>query len=186
MADVINTRAYLSTSGSSSKAGIQRSVVVSRHTPPQTDVRTLMSIGSRRSHDGDRHLSLFGVGRLLISVHSYVAFIGLVCIFVHIVANYFFGGWWQFFRVFRPAALMLTEVVKPKPLLIATAVGVVVISGIAATDFAKRDTLIVTNVEGEPKLDGILNEGLWNKARPVPIHSQQGENKAGAQSETIG
>ena len=55
-----------------------------------------------------------------------MAFIGLGYIFIHIVAHYLFGGWWQVFRVFRPAKLVLTEAVKPKPLLIAAAVGVVV------------------------------------------------------------
>ena len=46
-----------------------------------------------------------GWGGWLISVHSYVAFIGLGYIFVHILAHYLFGGWWQIFRVFRPARL---------------------------------------------------------------------------------
>ncbi len=126
-----------------------------------------------------------GWGGWLISVHSYVAFIGLGYIFVHIIAHYLFGGWWQIFRVFRPAALVLTEAVKPKPLLIATAVGVVVIAGIAATDWATRDTLVVTKVDGEPKLDGILDEAMWNRARPVRIHTQQGENFGGPGESTV-
>jgi len=126
-----------------------------------------------------------GWGGWLISVHSYVAFIGLGYIFVHILAHYLFGGWWQIFRVFRPAALVVTEAVKPKPLLIAGAVAIVVAAGIAATDWATRDTLIITKVEGEPKLDGILDEALWNRARPVRIHTQQGENFGGPGESTV-
>ena len=126
-----------------------------------------------------------GWGGWLISVHSYTAFVGLAYIFIHIVAHYLHGGWWQVFRIFRPAKLVLTAAVKPKPLLIAAAVGVVVIAGIAATDWATRDTLIITKVDAEPKLDGVLDEALWNKARPVTIHTQQGENFGGPGESTV-
>jgi cytochrome b subunit of formate dehydrogenase len=126
----------------------------------------------------------FGFGGWLVSVHSYVAFVGLAYIFVHILAHYLFGGWWQIFRVFRPAKLVLTEAVKPKPLLIAAAAGLAVTAAVAATDWATRDTLIVTNVDAAPKLDGILDEPLWSKARPVTIRTQQGENFAGGSGET--
>ena len=126
-----------------------------------------------------------GWGGWLISVHSYTAFVGLAYIFIHIVAHYLYGGWWQVFRIFRPAKLVLTAAVKPKPLLIAAAVGVVVVAAIAATDWATRDTLIITQVDGEPKLDGILDEAMWNKARPVTIHTQQGENFGGPGESTV-
>jgi cytochrome b subunit of formate dehydrogenase len=126
-----------------------------------------------------------GYGGWLVSVHSYVAFIGLGYILVHAVAHYLFGGWWQVLRVFRPAKLVLTEAVKPKPLLIAAGVGVVVTAAVAATDWATRDTLIVTRVDGEPKLDGVADEPLWNKARPVTIHTQQGENFGGPGESTV-
>src|ERR1044072_6571220 len=73
-----------------------------------------------------------GHGGWLIQVHSYTAFIGLSYIFVHAVAHYLYGGWWQVFRVFRPAKLVLTEAVKPKPLLIAGVAGLVVAAGVVA------------------------------------------------------
>jgi cytochrome b subunit of formate dehydrogenase len=130
-------------------------------------------------------LLYLGWGGWLISVHSYTAFVGLAYIFIHIVAHYLYGGWWQVFRIFRPAKLVLTAAVKPKPLLIAAALGIVVVAGIAATDWATRDTLIITRVEGEPKLDGILDEAMWNKARPVTIHTQQGENFGGSGESTV-
>ena len=126
-----------------------------------------------------------GHGGWLISIHSYVAFIGLAYVFIHAIAHYLFGGWWQVFRVFRPAKLVLTEAVKPKPLLIAAAIGIVVAAGIVATDWATRDTLIVTKVESEPKLDGILDEAMWNRARPVSIRTQQGENFGGPGESTV-
>ena len=126
-----------------------------------------------------------GWGGWLISVHSYTAFVGLAYIFIHIIAHYLHGGWWQVFRIFRPAKLVLTAAVKPKPLLIAAAVGVVVIAGIAATDWATRDTLIITKVDAEPKLDGVFDEPLWSKARPVTIHTQQGENFGGPGESTV-
>ena len=126
-----------------------------------------------------------GHGGWLVSVHSYTAFTGLAYVFVHAVAHYFSGGWWQVFRVFRPARLVLTEAVRPKPLLIAAGVGVAVTAAVAATDWATRDTLVITRVEGEPKLDGVLDEPLWNKARPVTIHTQQGENLGGSGESTV-
>jgi cytochrome b subunit of formate dehydrogenase len=130
-------------------------------------------------------LLYLGYGGWLVSIHSYMAFVGLTYIFVHILAHYLFGGWWQIFRVFRPAALVLTEAVKPKPLLIAAAAGIAVTAAVAATDWATRDTLIIAKVEGEPKFDGILDEAMWNKARPVTIHTQQGANLGGTGESTV-
>jgi cytochrome b subunit of formate dehydrogenase len=127
----------------------------------------------------------FGFGGWIVSVHSYVAFVGLAYVFVHAIAHYLFGGWWQVFRIFRPAKLVLTEAVKPKPLLIAGVAGLVVAAGVVAADWATRDTLIVTRVEGEPKLDGTLDEAMWNRARPVTIHTQQGENFGGPGESTV-
>ena|SRR5215217_3439092 len=125
-----------------------------------------------------------GHGGWLVQIHSYVAFIGLAYIFVHALAHYLYGGWWQVFRIFRPAKLVLTQAVKPKPLLIAVGAAIVVTAAVAATDWATRDTLIIAKVDGVPKLDGVLDEPLWNKARPVTIHTQQGENFAGGSGET--
>ena len=126
-----------------------------------------------------------GYGGWIVSVHSYVAFIGLAYVFIHAIAHYLFGGWWQVFRVFRPAKLVLTEAVKPKPLLIAGVVGLLSRPGSSAADWATRDTLVITKVEGEPKLDGILDEAMWNRARPVTIRTQQGENFGGSGESTV-
>ena len=126
-----------------------------------------------------------GYGGWLVQVHSYTAFVGLSYILIHAVAHYLYGGWWQVFRVFRPAKLVLTAAVKPKPLLIAAGVGVAVTAAVAATDWATRDTLVITKVEGEPKLDGVTDEALWNKARPVTINTQQGENFGGSGESTV-
>ena len=126
-----------------------------------------------------------GYGGWLVSVHSYTAFVGLGYILVHIVAHYLYGGWWQVLRVFRPAKLVLTAAAKPKPLLMAAGIGAAVTAAVAAADWVTRDTLIVTRVEGEPKLDGVLDEAMWNRARPVTIHTQQGENFGGSGQSTV-
>ena len=44
---------------------------------------------------------------------------------------------------------------------------------------------MITKVDGEPKLDGVTDEALWNKARPVTIHTQQGENFGGSGESTV-
>jgi cytochrome b561 len=126
-----------------------------------------------------------GHGGWLVSVHSYAAFIGLGYIFVHVVAHYLFGGWWQIFRLFRPAKLVVTRVTRPYPLLIATGVGVATLAVATGTDWATRDTLAIPRVNGAPKLDGVLDDGVWSKARPVIIHTQQGENFGGSGETTV-
>jgi cytochrome b subunit of formate dehydrogenase len=104
-----------------------------------------------------------GRGSWLVQIHSYVAFIGLSYIVVHAVAHYLYGGWWQVFRVFRPAQLMLTQAVKPKPLLIAAGIGVLVVAGIAAA----------------PDPNKLLNDPIWASVAPARIHTQQGINLGG-------
>ena len=47
-------------------------------------------------------------------------------IFVHVVAHYMHGGWWQVLRIFNPARLVITRAVQPKPLLIGSLVGLAV------------------------------------------------------------
>lgn len=126
-----------------------------------------------------------GYGGWLVQVHSYTAFVGLGYIFVHIIAHYLFGGWWQVFRVFRPAKLALTQAVKPKPVLVALAIGAAITAAVAATDWATRDTLVIAKVSGEPKLDAVLDDPVWNAARPVRIFTQQGENFGGTGESTV-
>jgi cytochrome b subunit of formate dehydrogenase len=121
-----------------------------------------------------------GFGGWVVSLHSYVAFIGLAYVFIHAIAHYLFGGWWQLFRVFRPAGLVLTEAVRPKPLLIAACVGAVVAAGIAASDTVFRDTLVVRHVARAPDPAKLLNDPAWANIQPVRIHTQQGINLGGS------
>ena len=59
-----------------------------------------------------------GWGGWWVYVHSAAAFVGLGYILVHVVSHYMFGGWMQLLRVFKPARLVVTQAVRPKPLLI--------------------------------------------------------------------
>jgi cytochrome b subunit of formate dehydrogenase len=130
-------------------------------------------------------LLYLGHGGWLVSVHSYVAFIGLGYILVHIAAHYLFGGWWQVFRVFCPAQLLITEAVKPKPLLIAALVGVAAAAAAAGIDWADRDTVTIARVKDAPKLDGVLDDAVWRNAKPVKIETQQGVGLAGTGASTV-
>jgi cytochrome b subunit of formate dehydrogenase len=120
-----------------------------------------------------------GYGGWWVWIHSITAFIGFGYIFLHIVTHYLFGGWWQLFRLFRPAQLVVTKAVRPYPLLIAAGVGVATIAIAAGVDWSTRDTLVVTRVNGAPKLDGVLDDDVWAKARPVTVLTQQGANLGG-------
>jgi hypothetical protein len=126
-----------------------------------------------------------GHGGWLVQVHSYAAFVGLAYILVHVVAHYLFGGWWQVFRVFRPARLVLTEAVKPKPLMIAAGVGIIVTAAAAGIDWADRDTVTIGRVDAAPKLDGVLDDAVWGRAKPVKIETQQGVNLGGSGASTV-
>jgi hypothetical protein len=120
-----------------------------------------------------------GYGGWWVWIHSISALIGFGYIFLHVVAHYLAGGWWQLFRLFRPARLVITRAVRPYPLLLAVAAGVAAIALAAGVDWTTRDTLVVTRVDGAPQLDGVLDDAVWAKARPVYIHTQQGANLGG-------
>jgi len=120
-----------------------------------------------------------GHGGWWVWIHSTTAFIALSYIFVHVVTHYLYGGWWQIFRVFRPAKLVMTAAVKPKPLLAAAAVAVVVAAGIAATDWTTRDTLTVRRVGKAPDTKLLLDDPVWANVAPARIHTQQGINLGG-------
>ena len=106
---------------------------------------------------------------------------GFGYIFLHVVTHYFYGGWWQLFRLFRPAKLVITRATRPYPLLIAAAVGVATIAIAASIDWTTRDTLIVQRIASNeaPKIDGVLDDAVWAKVRPVYVHTQQGANLGG-------
>jgi len=120
-----------------------------------------------------------GHGGWLLQIHSYVAFIGVAYIFIHALAHYLYGGWWQVFRVFRPAQLVVTQAVKPKPLMIAAGVGALVVAGIAASDTVLTDKLVIKRVAAAPDMKKLLNDPVWANVAPARIHTQQGINLGG-------
>ena len=120
-----------------------------------------------------------GNGGWWVWVHSTTAFVGLAYIFVHVVSHYLQGGWWQIFRVFRPARLVITKAVKPKPVLIGIAVAVIVAAGLAGVDWFTRDTLVVKRVDVAPDPKRLLDDPIWRTVRPARINTQQGINLGG-------
>ena len=123
-----------------------------------------------------------GHGGWLVWVHSTTAFVGLGYIFVHVVSHYFQGGWWQLLRLFRPAKLIITRAVRPYPLLIASGIGIATVAIAAGVDWTTRDTLTITRVDSAPKIDGVLDDAVWNRVRPVSIRTQQGINLRNGES----
>ncbi|MBV9519902.1 MAG: cytochrome b/b6 domain-containing protein [Hyphomicrobiales bacterium] len=120
-----------------------------------------------------------GYGGWWAYLHSTAAFIGLGYIFAHVLSHYLHGGWWQVFRVFRPQRLIRTRAVRPKPLLIALGVGALFAVLVAGLDWVTRDTLVIARVREGPKLESLLEDPVWARARPVFIHTQQGANLGG-------
>jgi cytochrome b subunit of formate dehydrogenase len=132
-------------------------------------------------------LLYLGRGGWWVYLHSTAAFIGLSYIFVHVLTHYLFGGWQQLFRVFRPARLIVTQAVRTKPLLIGAFAGVAFVVLLAGLDWTTRETLIVSRVGAgrAPKLDSLLDDIAWAKARPVTILTQQGANLGGTGESTV-
>lgn len=120
-----------------------------------------------------------GFGGWWVWVHSTAAFISLSYIFVHVVAHYMYGGWWQIFRIFRPARLAITKAVRPRPLLIGTVVAIVIAAGLVGLDYVMRDTLVVKRVDVPPDMKRLLDDPVWKTVRPASIHTQQGINLGG-------
>ena len=120
-----------------------------------------------------------GQGGWWVWIHSVSALVGFAYIFVHVVTHYLYGGWWQLFRLFRPAKLVVTKAMRTYPLLLATVAGVATIAAAAGIDWTTRDTLVIPRVNAAPTLDGVLDDAVWAKARPVSVQTQQGANLGG-------
>jgi cytochrome b subunit of formate dehydrogenase len=120
-----------------------------------------------------------GNGNWWVYVHSTAAFVGLSYIFVHVVGHYLYGGWWQIFRVFRPARLVITRAVRPRPVLIGVLVGAATVATLAGIDWTTRDRLLVKRVKAGPDIKQLLDDRAWTSARPVFIDTQQGINLGG-------
>lgn len=120
-----------------------------------------------------------GYGNWVVTVHALAALFVLSYFFIHLLAHYFYGGWQQLLRLFRPAALSPTERTKRWPFAVALAVGVPVAYGVYALDIFGRDTLIIQRVTTLPKLTGDMSDPVWHTVRPVYVQTSQGANLGG-------
>jgi cytochrome b subunit of formate dehydrogenase len=126
-----------------------------------------------------------GHGGWIVAVHAACALTALAYIFVHVTTHFLYGGWQQLLRLFKPAPLASAAVARRRPLLVASVVGLPVIIGLGAYDFASRDTLTVHRVAAAPVLANLLDDAAWKGARPVFIHTMQGANMGGSGESTV-
>jgi hypothetical protein len=124
-------------------------------------------------------LNYLGFGGWWVWIHAVTALVAFGYIFLHVLTHYLYGGWWQLFRLFRPAKLVMTRAARAYPLLLGTAVGLATVAMMAGIDWISRDTLVVAHVNGAPKIDGVLDDAVWTMARPVTIRTEQGANLGG-------
>src|SRR5215211_878560 len=120
-----------------------------------------------------------GYGGWWVWIHSLTAFVGLAYILVHVIAHYCYGGWGQLLRLFRPARLRITKGTLSYPLLLTAAAGIGASCLAAGLDWITRTTLVISRVNGAPKLDGVLDDPIWDSVRAVTIRTQQGANLGG-------
>lgn len=126
-----------------------------------------------------------GYGGWVVWLHSTSALVSLAYIFVHTLAHFMYGGLGQLLRLFRPAKLTDEVARRRKPLLVATAVSVPVIAGLAWADIAGRSTLVIDRVAAAPDLTKLLDDAVWKTARPVSVRTMQGENFGGTGETTV-
>jgi Ethylbenzene dehydrogenase len=129
-------------------------------------------------------LLYLGWGGWVVVVHAAVAITLVAYMFLHILGHFMVGGWAQIFRVFLPARLDPGPMVKRYPLMIALGIGALSSAAMAGLDFGTRETLFVEKVSAPPKLDGMLDDAVWAKARHVTVHTQQGSNLANNNGES--
>lgn len=120
-----------------------------------------------------------GYGGWILYIHSTAAFVALGYIFVHVTSHYLMGGIWQLLRIVRPARLIVTKAMRPRPLLIGVAAGLTVVAAIAGIDWLTRETLVMKRVAVGPKLEALLDDPAWAGARPVYVRTTQGINLGG-------
>ncbi|GJD50260.1 hypothetical protein OPKNFCMD_2997 [Methylobacterium crusticola] len=125
-----------------------------------------------------------GYGGWFVAIHAALALVTLAYIAVHVVTHFLYGGWDQLLRLFRPARLA-GAAARRRPLLVASAVGLPVIAGLAAADVAGRSQLVVRRVDTAPDLARLLADPAWNRARPVQVRTMQGANFGGSGETTV-
>lgn len=120
-----------------------------------------------------------GYGGWIVPVHRACALMMLGYIFVHSLAHLMYGGIPQLLRLFRPAALVKSDMTRSFPLLIAIATGALTAGAVASSDYLTRSSLIATSTDAPPVLDGRLGDSVWEEADYASIQTQQGENTGG-------
>jgi cytochrome b subunit of formate dehydrogenase len=120
-----------------------------------------------------------GHGGWVVAVHAAAAIGSLAYIVIHVVAHFMYGGWQQLLRLFRPARLEAGRGRMRRPLLLASAIGVPVVAGLAYADVASRDRLLMNRVEKGPDIGRFMDDPAWAAARPVFVNTNQGVNLGG-------
>lgn len=126
-----------------------------------------------------------GYGGWVVWLHATCALVALAYIAVHTLAHFMYGGLWQLLRLFRPAPLADQAVRQRRPLLVAAALGIPVVGGLAWADIGGRSTLVVDKVAAGPDLSKLLDDPVWRTARPVSVRTMQGANFGGTGETTV-
>ncbi|MCV0428224.1 MAG: cytochrome b/b6 domain-containing protein [Roseibium sp.] len=130
-------------------------------------------------------LLYLGHGGFLVDIHYISALVVLTYIVAHVILHYFYGGWSQLLRLFRPQSLRQFPGMGRYPLAKAAALGAVVIAGAVMLDFSTRDDLIVAQASALPKLDGVLDDPAWRDTKPAFVRTQQGSGLEGTGESTV-
>ena len=120
-----------------------------------------------------------GRGGWVIAIHRTAAYVAVVYIFAHIISHFMYGGWWQLLRIFVPQSLKMGGVATSKPAWLALAAAVPATFAAAAVDLNTRPGLRMLAAAAAPDVQKLLSDPMWDKAKPVFVHTSQGANMGG-------
>ena len=130
-------------------------------------------------------LMYLGWGDWVVTVHYIGALVVLAYIAAHVISHYAYGGIDQWLRLFRPQSLRIRRGTMRRPFALALVAEIAVAAVAVLADTGLRSTLTVAATTTPPKIDGVLDDPVWQSARPVEIHTMQGVNLGGSGESTV-
>ncbi|MEE9313242.1 MAG: ethylbenzene dehydrogenase-related protein [Rhizobiaceae bacterium] len=127
----------------------------------------------------------FGYGGLFVTLHKALAWAMLFYIGIHTITHFLYGGVSQLLRLFRPQQLLANKGAKPWPLLLATIIGLILLSSLYALDLTTRATVVVAKVSTPPTVDGKLDDTIWDKVAAITVETHQGANLGDSGSSSV-
>lgn len=120
-------------------------------------------------------LPFLGFSQLVGLVHEAAAWSLVVYMVLHVVAQFMLGGVWQLLKVFNPRFSLMQA---GGAMLVAGVAGMGAFYGLDLQ--ASRDFQLV-KADAVPKVDGLSDDAVWQKAPMMQVHTSHGWNVTGGE-----